>query len=169
MIFLTVGNWHKGFDRLVEAVDKLKEQNVITDTVTAQIGSGNYKPANLRSFDYCSPNEFSDIISKSRVIITHAGIGTIGQAIKLIKPVIVVPRKAELGECSNNHQFTTAKELAKEGKILVAYEVFELPHKLEEAANFVPADEQGGQEIIRTVEIFLEQLAAKKYKSDNND
>ena len=165
MIFLTVGNWHKGFDRLVKAMDELKTQNLITENVTAQIGSGRYSPANLKVIDYCSPSKFLDFITESSVIITHAGIGTIGQAIDLSKPVVVVPRKAELGECSNNHQWTTAKQLEKEGKILVAYEVSELRDKLQQAKGFVPAKKQSGQKIIQAVELFLKKSAATKYNS----
>jgi UDP-N-acetylglucosamine transferase subunit ALG13 len=144
-------------------VDRLKGCLVITEDVIAQIGSGSYNPTNLNVIDYCSPTEFVDIMIKARVIITHTGIGTIGQAIELSKPVIVVPRKAELGECSNNHQWATAKQLEKEGKILVAYETSELVDKLEQAQNFAPSEKQVGQKIIQAVEAFLEELAAEKY------
>lgn len=162
MIFLTVGNWHKGFDRLVEAVDQLKAQNLIAEDVLAQIGSGRYKPTNLNAIDYCSPIQFLDFIAKSRLIITHAGIGTIAEALKLKRAVIVVPRKAELGECYDNHQWTTAKQLEKEGKVLVAYEVSELPDKLKKAKNFVPTKAQGGQKIVQAVEEFLNGLVEQK-------
>jgi UDP-N-acetylglucosamine transferase subunit ALG13 len=110
--------------------------------VTAQIGSGSYRPAKLDVIEYCSPDEFKDIMSRSRVIITHAGIGTIGQAIEFFRPVIVVPRRAELGESSDNHQWTTARELEKEGKILVAYELTELSDKLRQAESFIPSGRQ---------------------------
>lgn len=169
MIFLTVGNWHKGYDRLVEAVDMLKACDLISDEVIAQVGSGSYRPSNLQEIDYCAPSEFVDIMARSRVVITHAGIGTIGQAIELSKPAIVVPRKAELGECSDNHQWTTAKELEEEGKILVANEVSELPDKLKQAKNFVPAKRQSGEKIIEAIEKFLRKLEVNKCCDSNNE
>ena len=163
MIFLTVGNWHKGFDRLVEAVDSLKSTNVISEDVVAQIGLGRYRPTHLMAIDYCSPSEFANIVAESRVVITHAGIGTIGQALTLAKPVIVVPRKAELGECSDSHQWTTAKQLEQERKVLVAYEVGDLPRKIKEAGTFIPSQNNvGAQRLIQAVEEFLENLAAEK-------
>lgn len=165
LIFLTVGNWRKGFDRLVKAVDDLKSHNVITEDVISQIGQGSYRPANLKVFDYCSPDDFSKIMIESRVVITHAGIGTIGQALELAKPVIVVPRRAELGECSNNHQWTTANQLEKEGKVLVAREVSELPDKLKEAEQFVPVREQVEARIIQVVEKYLDELAVRRHKT----
>lgn len=163
LIFLTVGNWHKGFDRLVKAVDDIKSHNVITEDVVSQIGQGSYRPANLKVFDYCSPDDFTKIMIESRVVISHAGIGTIGQALELAKPVIVVPRRAELGECSDNHQWTTASQLEKEGKVLVAREVSELPDKLREAERFVPAKGHGSVNIIQFIEQYIDELAAIKH------
>lgn len=165
MIFLTVGNWHKGFDRLVEAVDNLKKTNVITEDVIAQIGHGSYRPTNLKVIDYCSPSQFTNIVAESKVVVTHAGIGTIGQALELAKPVIVIPRRAELGECGDNHQWTTASQLEKEGKVLLAREISELPDKLKESEQFVPVREQGEARIIQVVEKYLDELAVHRHKT----
>lgn len=164
LIFLTVGNWHKGFNRLVKAVDELVESGAVIEEVMAQTGHGSYAPRYLKVIDYCSPTEFTDTMAKSRIIITHAGVGTICQGIELAKPVIVVPRKASLGEHVDDHQYTTAKQFEKEGKILVAYEVSELPNKLEQAKNFVPVRGEGSERIIQAVRAFLEKIAAQKGK-----
>jgi len=162
LIFVTVGNWHKGFDRLVEAVDKLKEQRCITEEVIAQVGSGVYKPANLKVFDYCPPDAFERFLKNSRIVITHAGIGTVYQAINISKPVIVVPRKAARGEHFDDHQEATAEALEKEGKVLVAHEVSDLPEKLKEAETFVPSKCKSNPELMKTVENFLQKLQAEK-------
>lgn len=164
MIFLTVGNWHKGFDRLVKAVDELVEAGAVIEEVIAQTGDGSYTPRYLKFIDYCSPTEFTDTIAESRTIITHAGVGTICQAIELAKPVIVVPRKASLGEHVDDHQYTTAKQFEEEGKVLVAYEISELPDKLEQTKNFVPTKGEGCERIIQAVRTFLEKIAAQKGK-----
>ena len=167
MIFLTVGNWHKGFDRLVKAVDELREREVhepdeVPEDVVAQTGPGQYKPTRLQSMEFCSPTEFEEIMGRARLVITHAGVGTVAQAITRGKPVVVVPRQAELGEVGDNHQWTTAKLLEEEGKILVAYDVSELPQRLEQAEHFVPAQEEGGQRIVSLVESFVAGVADAK-------
>ncbi len=162
MIFLTVGNWHKGFDRLVKAVDEFVGNGVITDHVTAQTGYGSYKPERLTAVDFCSPSEFRNLIAKAWLVISHAGMGTMMETVKQRKPIIVVPRRSALGEVSNDHQLATARQLESEGKVLAAYEVTELPDKIQEARDFMPAVGQGGQEIIRAVEAFIEQLQATK-------
>ena len=84
MIFLAVGNWHKGFDRLVKAVDDLIGSGVITDGVTAQTGYGSYKPKHMTVMNFCSPDEFKNLISKAELVVSHAGVGTIAQAIKAV-------------------------------------------------------------------------------------
>ncbi len=162
MIFLTVGNWHKGYDRLVKAIDEFVGSGVITDQVTAQMGYSSYKASHLTTVDFCSPDEFRNLISEAWLVISHAGMGTMMETVKQHKPIIVVPRRSELGEVSNDHQLATARHLESEGKVLAAYDVSELPDKLQQARDFVPAEGQGGQEIIRVVETFIERLQAQK-------
>jgi UDP-N-acetylglucosamine transferase subunit ALG13 len=164
LIFLTVGNWHRGFDRLVKAVDELRDGEVITENVVAQIGAGQYKPTRLQTLEFCSPTEFGEIMGQARLVITHAGVGTVAQAVMRGKPVVVVPRKAELGEIGDSHQWTTAKLLEEEGKILVAYDVSELPERLEQAEHFVPVQEEGGQRIVSLVESFVAGVANAKLR-----
>ena len=162
MIFLTVGNWHKGFDRLVRAIDELKSEGVIAEEVIAQTGYSSYKPKNMKLMEFCSPAEFRNLISNARLVISHAGMGTIIETVQRGKPLIAVPRRKLLDEADSDHQFATAKQLEKEGKILVAYGVSELPRKLEEAESFVPIKEHSNEKIIRAVGAFLEKLEAKK-------
>jgi len=169
LIFLAVGNWHKGFDRLVKAVDDLIGSGVITDGVTAQTGYGSYKPKHMTVMNFCSPDEFKNLISKAELVVSHAGVGTIAQAIKESKPIVVVPRKASLGEHFDDHQFATAEALEKEHKVLVAYEVSELPNKLQQVKDFVPAKGKGCQKISNAIEMFLQKLEAKKCNRTNNE
>lgn len=162
MIFLTVGNWSNGFDRLVAAVDDLKARSIVAEEVFAQIGGGRYQPAHLSHVDFCSPEQFEQQISRARVIVSHAGMGTIARAILSGKPIIVVPRKASLGEHFDDHQFATAEALEKEHKVLVAYDVSELAAKLEEARTFVPNGHASGARIVQAVADFIEAVAARK-------
>jgi len=165
LIFLTVGSWHKGFNRLVKAVDALKKDGLISEEVLAQIGNGDYMPTCLNAVDYYSPEDFVNVLKQSRIVIAHAGMGAIIEATNQGKPVIVVPRMAKLGEANTDHQFNTAKQLEAEGKILVAYEESELPVKLEEAKTFVPAKSESSQEILRVVQEFIEDVVRRKKNS----
>jgi len=162
LIFLTVGTWRVGYDRLVETVDELVESGVINEEVVAQIGNSSYEPKHMTVMKFCSPSEFRNLICKAGLVISHAGMGTIIETLQLHKPLVAVPRRKSLGEVDNDHQFVTAKQLEKEGKILVAYEVNELPGKLKEAETFVPVQGQGYKEILHVVQEFIDDLITKK-------
>ena len=162
MIFLTVGTWYKGYDRLVKAVDELVGSRVITDNVTAQTGYGSYKPVHLKTINFCSPEEFRKMVSGSKCVISHAGMGTIIETVLLGKPLIAVPRRKSLGEVSNDHQLNTAKQLEAEGKILVAYETSELSAKLEQAKTFVPVKSACSEGILQAVKEVIDKAAANK-------
>lgn len=163
LIFLTVGTWRVGYDRLIKAVDELAGNGVITDEVIAQTGYSSYRPEHLTVMDFCSPEEFASFISRAKLVVSHAGMGTIIETVKRAKPIVVLPRKTDLGEVDNDHQFTTAKQLEAEGKILVAYEVFDLPAKLEQAKTFIPAQGQISHGIIDAVQQFIDSIAARKH------
>jgi len=162
MIFLTVGTWRGGYDRLVQAVDELKKHSIISEEVVAQTGYGSYIPKCLEVVEFCSPAEFRDLVSQATLIVSHAGMGTIIEAVKLGKPMIAVPRQPSLGEVDNEHQFTTARQLESEGKILVAYDVCELPERLSQARNFVPAKGEGSERILEAVKQVIEDAVARK-------
>ena len=162
MIFLTVGTWRVGYNRLVKAVDELLNDGTITEEVIAQTGNGSYKSKHMTVLEFCSPTEFRKLISEAGLVISHAGMGTIIETVQLLKPLIAVPRRRSLGEVDNDHQFTTAKQLETEGKILVAYEVSDLPAKLKEARTFVPAKSESCEEILRAVKEVVDRVAAQK-------
>jgi UDP-N-acetylglucosamine transferase subunit ALG13 len=162
LIFITVGTWRVGYNRLVKAVDELLSAGIITEELIAQIGYSSYKPRNMTVIEFCSPAEFRNLISKARMVISHAGMGTIIETVQQGKPIIVVPRRRLLGEHDDDHQFNTAKKMETEGKILVAYEVSELPAKLEQARTFVPVSSRASEDILRAVNEAINNVAAKK-------
>jgi UDP-N-acetylglucosamine transferase subunit ALG13/adenine/guanine phosphoribosyltransferase-like PRPP-binding protein len=157
LIFLTVGTWRNGYDRLVKAIDDLVASGLIDVPVKAQIGYGQYRPKHLEIIDFCPPDEFASLIAESAVVVSHAGMGTIAQAVKNGKPIVVLPRKCALGEVDSDHQFDTAAQLEAEGKILVAREIGDLPGKIREAGGFVPRWNEAGSEIVRVVDAFVDQ------------
>jgi UDP-N-acetylglucosamine transferase subunit ALG13 len=164
LIFVTVGNWHKGFDRLVKAIDELKMNKIINEDVIGQIGPGAYKPKYFQYRDYYSQEEFMEYLTKSRLIISHAGMGTIGQAVRLSKPVIVVPRKSSQGEHVDDHQFNTTKYMELEGKVLAVYAIEDLPEKIKLAETFIPTKGHDSEDINKLVQEFIDSVLAKMFK-----
>ncbi len=128
MIFLTVGT-QLSFDRLVRAVDDwLARQSGVT--VFGQIGETRYQPAHFDSVPELDRQAYLDRVRQADAVVSHAGMGTIMLCLEERKPLLVLPRRAALGECINDHQLTTARKLEQQGLVQVAYEVNDLPTKL---------------------------------------
>lgn len=113
MIFVTVGT-QEPFDRLIKVIDHLAENIDEEIIVQAPLGE-NYTPKNIKPVRLISPTEFERIFNSARVIIAHAGMGTIITAMTLQKPLIIFPRKAALGEHRNDHQSATAEKMKTQG------------------------------------------------------
>ncbi len=129
MILVTVGT-DLPFDRMVKVVDAWAGETGRTD-VFAQIGETDWKPQHLAFTPFIEPADFNVRFGQADVIVAHAGMGTILSALQWGKPLIVMPRRASLGEQRNEHQLATAKHLSALGKITVAFDEADLRHHLD--------------------------------------
>lgn len=109
MIFLTVGT-QLPFDRLVQIVDAFALSN--NADVIAQVGSSAYKCRHVKAVSFLTPDEVDEYFSKCSVIVSHAGMGSIINALRIKKPLIIFPRKACFGEHRNDHQLDTIKSFS---------------------------------------------------------
>jgi len=109
MIFATVGT-QLPFDRLIRALDEWAAAQGDVE-VFAQIGRGGYEPRHIAWAHDLHPQEFRSRLEACDAIVAHAGMGTIISAVELGKRVIVMPRRAALGEHRNEHQLATVARL----------------------------------------------------------
>ena len=159
MIFLTVGSRY-GFDRLVRAVDDMVYRGEIDDDITAQIGVGAYEPRHMHFDRFIDAHRYDARIRDSRMLIGHAGSGTISLAVTNCKPLLVLPRRKRYHEHVNDHQVATARKFDELRHVLAADEAEDLPRRFTELRDFVPArrlartDELAGRlgEFLLTVE-----------------
>ena len=133
-IFLTVGTQF-GFDRLVGAVDDWAGESGRSAAVTAQIGAGRRLPRHGRWHRRLSAAQADALVAGSDLVIAHAGMGTILTALSAGVPVIVVPRRAALGEHRNDHQLATVARLRGTAGLLVAADLTELAAALADPAG----------------------------------
>jgi UDP-N-acetylglucosamine transferase subunit ALG13 len=143
MIFVSVGS-QLPFDRLVRTVDEWAERNQRVE-VFAQIGRSSYRPRRLQWSCTLDPPEFQRRIEDAHAVIAHAGMGTILKAWELGKPILVMPRRAELGEVLNDHQVSTARRLAEQGRIAVAMDELQLVGQLDSLGRLRPSARIAGQ------------------------
>jgi beta-1,4-N-acetylglucosaminyltransferase len=130
LIFVTVGGM-RPFDRLVRVVDRIAGK--LDEKVVMQIGSTDFEPKNCRYFRFVPQEEIDKWYSDARVIIAHAGIGTILAVLEHNKPLILVPRMKRYGEVFDDHQLEIAREMEKRG-ITVVHDLGNLESAIEIAS-----------------------------------
>ncbi|MCE4049559.1 glycosyltransferase [Bacillus sp. Au-Bac7] len=135
MIFVTVGTHEQQFNRLLEKIDILKEQGVITEEVIAQIGYSDYQPRTFKYEKLLSFIEMNNYAAEADLIITHGGPASIFLAYSHNKIPVVVPRQKKYDEHIDNHQLIFAKRLANENKIILVEEIDELKSLLSNKDN----------------------------------
>ncbi|MCD8290238.1 MAG: glycosyl transferase family 28 [Prevotella sp.] len=119
MIFATIGT-QAPFDRFIRTLDEIAVN--LDEEIIAQTHNGIYEAQHLKTVGFLPPDVFNEYFKKARLIVAHAGMGTIISALTQNKPIIVMPRLASLGEHRNDHQMATAMRLDELGYIHVAYD-----------------------------------------------
>jgi UDP-N-acetylglucosamine transferase subunit ALG13 len=141
MILVVVGT-QEPFDRLVRAIDDWAGKNGNKD-IFGQISRASYLPINFEFTDFIPPKQFNEKFLTADVIVGHAGMGIILQALQHSKPIIVMPRLAGLHETRNDHQLSTAKSLGRLGYVRDVYSEDELFSALDAAKSIKPANPIG--------------------------
>lgn len=129
MIFVTVGS-DEPFDRLIQAVDDWAGNTGRRD-VFAQIGRGQWRPRHIEYCRFLTAAEFRAKLNAARAVVAHAGMGTILSALQYQTPIIVMPRRASLGEARNEHQLATVRHLSGTHRIAAASDEEELRQALD--------------------------------------
>ncbi len=153
MIFLTTGS-HEPFDRLVQAVDDWAGQTGAE--VFAQITArSELAPKHMHYAQHIEPEDYNSRCEAAPFLVAHAGMGSILSALRLAKPIVVLPRRGHLGETRNDHQFATVQKFRNRPGILVAETETELAGKLSEAQALVDSGKLADEPISRFAEESL--------------
>lgn len=160
MIFVTVGT-DGPFDRLIRTVDEWAGSTGRED-VFAQIGETSLRPRFIQYVDFLEPPDFRRRFEESSLVVSHAGMGTILTALRYMKPLLVMPRRASSGEQRNEHQLATARRLLALGKIAVAFDEHELVQMLTSAGALAvrePIGPYAQPELIGAIHGFIHRSA----------
>lgn len=105
MIFVTVGT-QLPFPRLIDAMDAVAAAT--EERVVAQVGPEPRDWPHLEQHANLTPKRFEELFQEARLIVAHAGVGTILSAKRFGKPLVILPRRHALGEHRNDHQMATS-------------------------------------------------------------
>ena len=158
MILITVGT-DSPFDRLVKVVDKWAGEHARED-IYAQIGEGGWEPKNIRFSHFLKPPEFQKLFNSAKVVVSHAGMGTILSALHQEKPILVMPKRASLGEHRNEHQLATARWMLEMGRVNVAFDEDELRERLDRLDDLKPGGKIGSfasEKLVQGIRDFIHQ------------
>ncbi|MFD2147084.1 glycosyltransferase [Mucilaginibacter antarcticus] len=124
MIFVTAGT-QLPFDRLIKTIDNIAAELPGVRFVAQAVNSA-YQAKNIEVLGFISPAEFNGYVDNSKLIISHAGMGTIISALVKHKPIIVIPRLVKYNEHRNEHQLATSRQMDRLNYVNVAYDEDEL-------------------------------------------
>jgi UDP-N-acetylglucosamine transferase subunit ALG13 len=128
LIFLTIGT-HEPFERLVRAVDDWCASRGTGPQVFGQITEpkpGAWHPQHFDWVARLAPQEYEQRFAAARLIVSHAGMGSILTALQHAKPIVVMPRRGHLHETRNDHQFATVGRLGDRPGIHIAEDEIQL-------------------------------------------
>ncbi|GAV89331.1 Glyco_tran_28_C domain-containing protein [Cephalotus follicularis] len=126
IVFVTVGT--TCFDKLVRAVDAKEFKHELLRRgythLRIQIGRGTYTPTKSVREDgsldvdyFTFSSSIADHLRSASLVISHAGSGSIFEALRLGKPLIVVVNE----DLMDNHQSELAEELAERKHLYCAH------------------------------------------------
>jgi beta-1,4-N-acetylglucosaminyltransferase len=133
VIFVTLGTQEFQLDRLLRALDSLPGD----EELVIQCGRASFRPARAVWHDHLSFEELVEHVRRARVVVCHAGVGSVLTALEQGRRPVVVPRLREHGEAVDDHQVPFARRLAATGAVLLVEDLGELPAAL--AAEEPPA------------------------------
>ena len=155
MVFVTLGTQDKEFKRLLETVDSLIDKGIIKDEVIAQIGCTKYKSKNMKTYKYMSSKRVLKLISESKYVIAHGGVGTIIDSLNLNKKVIAVARLKKYKEHVNDHQLQIVSEFTNLNYILDG--TYDLEGAILKLREFKPSKYKSNNEnFIKLIENYID-------------
>ena len=113
MIVVTVGTNEAPFDRLLRAFDG----HPVDEELLVQHGPSAIRPAGAECVEFLSYDELTDAIARARVVVTHAGVGSIMTALANGKRPVVLPRLRRFGEAVDDHQVALGRRLDEAGLV----------------------------------------------------
>jgi UDP-N-acetylglucosamine transferase subunit ALG13 len=117
MIFVSVGTNEARFDRLLRAVAELPldEELVVQHGHSTPVDRPGTELVAFLSFE-----GMVDTIRRARVVVTHAGVGSVMVSLANGKRPVVMPRLRSFGEAVDDHQLQLGRRFAEAGLVTLA-------------------------------------------------
>ena len=166
MIFVTVGTHEQPFNRLIQAVDDLKRDGVITEDVIIQTGFSTYEPKYCHWSKLIPYKQMIENVKNARIVITHGGPASFIMPLQIGKTPIVVPRQHKFNEHINDHQVEFARNVSERmGTIIDVEDIFKLGTIIKNYDQIVTKMDHGMSSNNSKFNEDLEDLVKKMFQS----
>lgn len=138
-IFAAVGTQKFPFDRLIDALDGIAEE----EGFDIYIQYGNSKqPVRCDGAAFLNAEKYREMLATADVVVVHGGVGTMRAALSIGAKVVAVPRRAAFGEHVDDHQMEIVAAFDEGGYVVPCYEFDQLANAVREAVahDFKPFD-----------------------------
>jgi UDP-N-acetylglucosamine transferase subunit ALG13 len=152
MILVSVGTNEQPFDRLVAAAGELAGP----EPVIIQHGASRLRPPRADCREFMPFEEIEQLVGISRAFVCHAGVGSIGVALRLGRRPIVMARRVHLGEAVDDHQVPFALRLARAGMVELVDDVPGLVRALRQDSATAPWRAGAATPLARELRGYLE-------------
>ena len=159
MIYVTVGTMFLDFPRLIRKMDEIAGKT--GELVVIQTGLGKTFPKNCDHFDFKPREEVLELQSRARVVVCHAGIGSVMDALRARRPTIVVPRLKKFNEHMNDHQLDVAKAVQARGWGRMILDIDELEQSCASPPAVPEKYAPASGRLVSAVRDAIERVAAK--------
>lgn len=134
LILVLCGTQKQDFTRMIKLVEEVSD----LEEVVVQAGHNQYQSDKMEVFSFVSNDKIQKLYEEADLIVTHAGAGSMLQAIQNHKKIIAVPRLKEYGEHVNNHQIELAEKFESLGYLIAYRDGEEFIQVYEKAKQFKP-------------------------------
>jgi beta-1,4-N-acetylglucosaminyltransferase len=107
MILVMTGTSGKPFDRLLRMFERVP----LDEAIVMQCGPSKLRLPGTICVPYLPVDQLDKYVRDARVVVSHAGVGSVSHALKTGKRPVIVPRLRRFGEAVDDHQLTFARRL----------------------------------------------------------
>ncbi len=165
MIFVTVGTNEARFDRLLHAVAAL----TVDEQLLVQHGHSSPIPhPHAELVDFLTFDGMVAAISAARVVVSHAGVGSVLVSLANGKRPVVVPRLSQHDEAVDDHQLQLGRRFAEAGLVTLVESLEDLPAAVaseQEAAATIPSASKLAGELRSYLESSVVRTAASPVRA----
>lgn len=159
-IYVTVGTMFLDFARLLKKMDEIALKT--GERVIIQTGLSKTPLEHAEHFDFKNHEETLELQRGARLIVCHAGIGALRDALESGCPFIVVPRRHCRGEHTNDHQLELAEAVKRRGWGRVVMEMDELEAACASPTPAPAAYRPAREGLLAAVRRMVDRISEKK-------